>query len=788
MGCKTLSNTFRGCAVDAINRYMFSELDIQNFSIPVTEDSWFSSTRDTNIETKKDPETGATTVSNRAIYTTSDVFEDIIKNVRSITLLDSSQGVRLCVIDPVPDASTGRNYTTKDVLRVSDIFNPNGKVPEQLITLSYVEFFEGHSLDFSNTFTSNWGIAKTAGIGLTLSYFMYYGSYRYFVSSSTLDGLFEDIKLSSASFCFRDLSQYPGVVDMEHFINWSNIKICNNLFFSPSGNFSLGFPKYCTYSGFHNIWYNIVKDFDFSRAGGTGGIGSIFHNCSIISSADIPVFTMLDETQYSDLVNTSATNISYLFTGLVHKKSLQDSNTYGIHFTSDFLKHLPNITIARYAFSGSKWANPVPFNFFRKQIESVEEVYVEKDGVRVATEFHTFDYKKELQDISGCFSNITMERNICYDPSASYNTGMTQKFISKLPGDDTVYTEYYLTTDPEELPTQIDDTGYTDCFGFTCGHPATTITFEGDVEWENPGYSGLDSGVFCAPDVLYGVAEGGVIEDLFNASGIPKKTPVFSGAIPKHMTRYLANSTPLSGVFYNLNIWPILYGSVEDAEDNVTLTYYYFVPSNFTQRPNLSKAFNFKLLIPEKREVKSGGVYERPQYFIFLNDSLPTTLSSLDNALPNASDIGRTWSGNSEVEGSLYSIMGTPNYSDEDVFTGFTSGIDYEKYYNLKFDNIVLPGLAAIMSGDFIKGGGQDLLWNKKNQLANIQNSAIILGVSGLSTNAHMVLPLKNNGFLASTSNCLVSKSSVYNWEELSQDINPETNTVIGYESVVFVD
>ena len=780
--CRSISNTFRGCAVDAISRYMFSGLNITSFSIPVTEDSWFSTTRSTNIETKTDPDTGAVAVSNKAIYTTSDVFEDIIKDVRSITLLDSSQGVRLCVIDPNPDGT----YTTKDTLRVADLFNPSGKSPENLLTLSYVEFFEGHKLDFTDTFSSNWAVAKVDGIGLTLSYFMYYGSYRYFASPTTLDGLFENIKLASASFSFRDLSQYPGSVDMEHFINWSKIKICNNLFFSASGNFSLGFPKYCTYSGFHNIWYNIIKDFNFSKAGGTGGIGSIFHNCAIVSKSDIPVFTMLDEDQYPDLVNTSATNISYLFSGMVHKKSLQDSNTYGIHFTSDFLKHLPNITIARYAFSGSKWANPVPFNFFRKQMERVDSVYVEKDGERVPAEFHTFSYKRELADISGCFSNVTMEENICYDPNASYNTGTTRMYI-RIPGDDTVYTEYYTTTDPDELPTQIDDTGYTDCFGFTCGHPATTITFANDVEWENPGYSGLSSGVFCAPDILYGVADGGVIEDLFNASGVPKKTPVFSGAIPKHMTRYLANNTPLSGIFNNLNIWPILYGSVENAEDNVTLTYYYFVPSNFTQRANLGKAFNFKLLIPEKREVKSGGVYERPQYYIFLNDSLPESLSSLDNALPNASDIGRTWAGNSEVEGSLYSIMGTPVYS-EDRLVGFTSGIDYEKYYNLKFDNIVLPGLAAIMSGDFIKGGGGSLLWNRKNQLANIQNSAIILGVAGLSTNAHMYLPLRNNGFLSATSNCLVSKSSVYNWENLSQDINPETNTIFGYESIVFVD
>jgi len=379
-----------------------------------------------------------------------------------------------------------------------------------------------------------------------------------------------------------------------------------------------------------------------------------------------------------------------------------------------------------------------------------------------------------------------LDENVCYDPNASYNTGITRKRI--VDSLDREYTEYMLSPDSEVL--QLDDTGYTDCFGFTCGHPATTVSFGESGEWENPGVSenSLDSGVFCAPDVLYGIAEGGTIDDLFSASSVSKKTPVFSGAIPAHMTRYLSNNTTLNGVFYNLNIWPILFGSVEDQAEGVTRTYYYFVPSNFTQRANLSRSFNFKLLIPEKRETKRNqlGVvyYERPHYFIFLNDSLPVTLSSLDNALPNASDINREWAGNEYEEGSLYSIMGTPVYTN-DTLSGFVAGIDYEKYYNLKFDNIVMAGLAAIMSGDFIKGGG-NIIWNKKNNLANSMNFAIILGVTGLSTNATLYLPKFNNNFIGAVANSIISISSVYNWSEIESTID-ETGKPDGYYSIIFV-
>ena len=780
-GCTDIRNVFRGCPVDALSRYMFTGLDITSMSIPVTEDSWYSVSRGDNIEYIYDAG-GIAIMSNRVIYTTTDFMYDFIQDIENLVLIDSSQSIKLCFISPRANGE----YTVLDTLNVGDVFNPNGRSPKRLIDISYVEFFEGHKLNMQNVFTSNWGVAAEGSSGLRLSYFMYYGTYRYYDSPTTLNGLFKDIKLSSATFCLRDMMYYPGSVDMETFINWDGLRTCSNLFFSSSGAFSLGFNKHCSYEGFHNIWHSILTNFDFSRAGNSGGIGSVFQDMSVIYDGDIPEFTLIDETLDPDLKAESATNISYLFSGLCHRKVV-GGNVLGLHMTSNFLKPLPNITIAKYTFNNTKWANPIPFNFFRKQETPVERtVYVEKNGSRVPATLTTFDYRKELIDITGCFAGMTLEENVSYDPNASYNKGVTRKTV--IDGEGLEYTEYY-TSQSAETPTELIDYGYTDCFGFVCANPSASVMF-GEDEWTNPTKSpnSIQNGVFCSPEVFYGVSDGGVIDEVFSVSSVARKTPVMSGAIPKHLVSTLSTSTALNGIFNNLNIWPIKFDEYDDPEEaGLKQTYYYFVPEEFTARPNLIRTFNFKLLIPERRVTISAGRFERPHYFVLLNTSVANTLSSLDSSLPNGSDIKRTWAGNSETEGSYYSIMGTPVYSNEGDFEGMETGIDYEKFFNLKFDNIILPGLGAIFSGDFIKGGEGALLWNKNSHLSSVGNFAILLGINGLSTNAMLELPVKNNNFLSASTNCEVSIASIYNWAELENTIDELTGRPKYYSAIQFV-
>lgn len=774
-----VSGVFRGCPVDAISRYMFEGLSLKSIRVPVTEKSFFAGSRANEIV--YNPTTGANEGTDRVIYITRDVFAEIIDTIEVIQLLDQQEPMKLCVLDI---DSSGNSEIAIDI-NLADIFNPSGIAPQKLYDIQNIEFYAGHRINFRNTFTSSWGAADDRNIALRLSYFMYQGSYRFFSDNTTLEGLLKDVRLGNINFCFNNFQAYPGSVDIEQFIDWDKIGSCTSLFYHPGGNYSLGMSKHCSYEGFHRIWNKILTKFDFTKSTSSSGIGSIFSGCSIISANEIPALTLTD----SDITCDSCTNISFMFVGLNHKRSLSDSDTLPLHITSDFLKPLPALRTLRYTFTNTKWANPVPFNFFRKQTAvETQTVYVERGGERVEATYTKFRYKKELTDITGCFSNTTLESNVCYDPAASYNTGVTRMTI--VDDEDNEYTEYYETLE-SNTKQHLYDPGYSDCFGFTCAVPSATINFgsETDDEWTNPTQASgsMRDGVFCAPDVFYGVADGGTIDSAFDVSGVSKQTPVFSGALPKHLVSGLATTTSLSNVLSGLNIWPIKYGEVQDPDDpRLTHTYYYFVPEEFTYRPNLSRAFNFKLILPDKRVQLGGGYAERPHYYILLNTSLPQTVMSLDNALPNVSpiEVKRTWPGYGTLEGSYYSIMGTPRIISGQ-FDGFDSGIDYDRLYSLKFDNIVGTGLAAVISGKFVK---DVMLWNKNNCLASPSNYAILLGISGLSTNATMDLPKGNNGFLAATANCEVSKSSITNWSDIEATIDPQTGKPRGYSSINFVD
>ena len=92
------------------------------------------------------------------------------------------------------------------------------------------------------------------------------------------------------------------------------------------------------------------------------------------------------------------------------------------------------------------------------------------------------------------------------------------------------------------------------------------------------------------------------------------------------------------------------------------------------------------------------------------------------------------------------------------------------------------------MSGDFIRGGRGVLTWNKKTYIASRGNVAIIIGINGLSTNAKVEFPPRNDDFLAATSNSMVSKSSVLNWDELEATIDPQIGRPRYYPNINFVD
>ena len=746
--CNKFAYAYRDTWVKAYNRYMFAgmgrDATIEGFGYDFSQVILVTSEPSRESVTR-----GDRTVSDNVIYATTDFLQEIIGKIYQISFTNNDDSNnRLCFLDP----SDG---SILDVLKVRDIFCPSPEaIPERLRLIKNTEFFRGHVLDMEDAF--NWGNNGT----LTLERFMYTVDYLFFVDGS-LDRLFYNTNLYSASYSFRNLYGYQGEVDVAQFIDWTKIGSVYNFFAVDTGIYSLGFNKKVAYRDFQNIvWYNILKNPPRVCKEGKLGIGSIFQDCTVYfdSGQEYEDFSLVapgregEATICHDIVN-----ISFLFSSM--KAKVVGAVSYSpLKMTSNFLKYLPDIKVAREAFRNTYWANSIPWDFFNKRSDiGTRNVYVKdsEDNFIPATLTGEM-YRQELTDINNCFANITLPGNYAWMASGDYNKEITTWTIEGSDGN--LYDSYYDTPDGEEVI----DWAYRDS---TEAIEAAIPPGEGwipsdigSIEWTNPLISGSGVGMFVSPDVFCACAVGCNVSGCFTASN---SGFVMTGVIPRHLVWPLGKASDLGNIMSNLNILPRFYDS-RVSSDGTIENYYYFVPSGYTQRTSLVNAFNFKMLLP-KENYKVGGVLNKDYYFIFLNDSLPKDVASLNNSLPVSSVIINqmwSWKGTFDSEtgerddGVYYTLMGTPEYDDNDQFLGMSTGISLHYYDSLRLDGFIQPSIAAIVSGRIF---AEDLTdWVARAYLSNTSNSAIYLSSSGLSYAAELYLPPNNNQFMSASSQCYV--------------------------------
>jgi len=759
--CNKFSYAFRDTWVRAINRYMFKDLGIEAgtaglLGLGYAFNQVVYVTSNPSQESKV---VGDKLVSDYVLYATTDFLEEIIDRTYQINMTEMSDGGnRLCFLDTsVPGGQI------LDTVRLKDIFCPHGKTPSRLGFIQNMEFFKGHVLDMTGAF--DWG----TNIQLVLMRFMSNVEYQFFVDGS-LERLFYNANVFSIEYSLSNLYGYPSEVNMAEFINWSKVGQVSKLFSSPSGTYSLGFNKRITYRDFQDvIWYNILRT-------PPGSMGSIFQDCTIYfeSGQENEEFSLVSpENEGNVRPSSTITDISYLFATL--KAKVQGSTAYSpLKMTSDFMKYLPAVKTAKAAFRGMIWANPIPWDFFYKRVPIEKNVYVKKDDSFIPATFTGFEYRKELTDLTECFAGIRLPRNMAWKASGDYNKRLETWTILGSDGEN--YSSYYDTPDGEEIT----DWPYIDAQEVVeCALPPGEDWIPGDiggVYWSNPEVGDEGKGLFVSPDVFSACASGCNVSGCFSAStyGNERKTPVFTGVIPKHLVWSLGKSSDFGNMMANLNILPRLYGSYRPSGSTIVQNYYYFVPSGFTKRTSLNSAFNFKMIFP-KENVKTGtNSGYKDYYYVLLFDSLPEEVTSLNSALPSSNiAINQMWSWNGtkvldedtgileKPDGIYYSIMGTPEYSG-DEFIGMSTGISLERYSSLRLDGLVQSSIASIMSGRvFI----EDLsAWKANLYLSNTNNSAIYLSSSGLSYAAEIYLPVKNNQFLTASSACYIHKESITNY------------------------
>jgi len=420
-------------------------------------------------------------------------------------------------------------------------------------------------------------------------------------------------------------------------------------------------------------------------------------------------------------------------------------------------------------------------------------------GLYKAT-MNTYSYNVHLTSIYGCFQDILISDSgtVGFDKSADYNKGSFIKNNIIVNGLE--HTRYYSNlsdafrdsknlyilnrmsgTYSQDYPirplTLTQGTEITDCDGIQGNYTQSfTIKLDNGTRGvEN--YSGFDKDhLFTAPDVLYGVAAGASIENLFNGSSMSGNEKRFSGMIPDHLIPDRIKSVSIRGVLSGLNIVPKLAYTVTSMSEyggEETHNIYCFVPSNFTKYNDLSNTFNFRLLLPGN---------SLDHYFLFSNDSLPDTVTSLANSIPDTSydrlvrqEAG--WPTTCYVDpGTRFNLMQTPNKIGNDYAMPY-EGLDLSKFTNLKLDYLIGNGLALYMSGPLFRTGTINMSsWNRNKYLADPANGYVIYAgfgdYGGISAAAEIDFPANNDNFLrvpsTNQTSCWINKNSVTNFASIN--------------------
>ena len=548
------------------------------------------------------------------------------------------------------------------------------------------------------------------------------------------------------------------------------------MFYEQTGVFSLGFKKKVSYSDFKDVvWYNILKH-------PPRNMGGFFTDCSVYFSSQAEAsqdFELISSSHEGETLQGSQdiTDISFLFMALRAKIEGGTGDYVPIRFTSRFLKWLPNVITAKAAFKNTYWANPVPWNFFRKRVKTeAQSCYVWNGEEFISGTVRKYDYKKEISDMAECFSGISLQRCQAWKYNDSYNDILEPWEIEGSDGN--TYDKCY---ESPSFDSEIHDWAWEDAHEeLDCAIPYEDWKPGGDgstVTWTNPIITkSYGNGLFCSPDVFYSCSAGASVVSCFSATGFPnRQTPVFTGAIPRHLVWPLGKSSDLSNMMSNLNILPRFYGEYTtevDGYEKINRCYYY-IPSGYTTRTSLSNAFNFKMILPQESTTSGGKIY-KDYYYLLLSDSLPKDVVALNNSFPSTSIVvGQNWSmkinyieGDRVIsDGIYYALCGEP-IEEEGEFVGMDTGLDLEYYDSLRLDGLVQPSLAAIISGKIFKTTEQVAMWSPGMYLNNVSNCVIYLGSSGLSYAAKIYMPRLNRQYMSATSPCYILSDSIINDQE----------------------
>lgn len=643
-------------------------------------------------------------------------------------------------MDPV----TGNDISTSETISAKDIWNPDGISPRKLRTISGFNIPSSYKVDLSELFNSSWVSLETL--------------HKSFLdcNSVNLNGLLYNLpRINKIDTCFSQNSRSTDVVDLWEFINWNEfVPRSYGGFLTSQGGHDIGcynFKASVSLEHYRDICNLYIKN-------GKENLSNLFYNTDITETDGDLTFGSISS------INSNAKYMRHTF----------DGAKYGggaLRLDDNFFSKLPKIQDVRYCFANISLAKPIPFDFFRKRYDDINEhIFVKVGDEYKPATLHQYKYGRandyKIWSFSHVFYNVTPS-------SGAEQFDMTTEIPDNCAknndtSDQTVYMEYYTRTqDPEtEEYTYTKHsisscTELTDTQGLKGGYQASYNLGKGRIFHNGQVPDGGVDNLIIPPDFFYCAAishtsdsgDGG-ITDYSYAFAKSETSNAMAGIIPENIFKANRNGI-VTGVFNNQVVIPRLAGSTTSG--NETINVYVQYPKKYTTYSVLNNAFAAQPVILQDSKTSTHTTYNYS--FVLFNESIPSTTSTLSNAFNNS--------------GIIYGLDNYDDYSGEARLNfacsykdgSLTQGFDMTRFSSITLDQMLYTNLLCVLNGPIFAG----TYYISNCKMAS--NSAKIVLVWGNNqfnhTSKFIIWPAANNSIVnkmfENVKNITISSANIQN-------------------------
>lgn len=580
------------------------------------------------------------------------------------------------------DPTTGNDIPTSEIISAKDIWNPDGVSPKKLQRIQNFNISNSYKVDLNELFNSNW-TSLTTLIACFLDCY-----------SVNLDGLLYNLpNIDYISTCFSQDRRSTDDIDLWEFINWEK--------FVPRSHGGFLTSQYrhdyrCYNFKAHVSLEHYMDICNLYLKHNKEDLSNLFYNTNIIGTDGDLTFGNLSK------INSNAKYMRHTF-------DCAKCDNGALRLDDNFFSKLPKIQDVRYCFADISLAKPIPFDFFRKRYDNINtQVFVKVGNEYKPATLHDYRYGRDetykIWSFSHVFFNVS-------PLSGAQQFDMTTEIPDNCAknndtSDQTAYMEYYTRTyDPETEEytytkhTINHCTELTDTQHLTGGYQAQYNLGNGTMRNNGQVPDGGVNNLIIPPDFFYCAATShdpdsgdNGITDYSYAFAKDNPYNTMAGIIPENI--FKANRSGIvTAVFNNQVIIPRLVGSTTSG--NETTNVYVQYPKNYTTYSILNDAFGARPVILQDSISDTHTI--RNYSFVILNESIPSTTSTLSNAFKNNCMIHGIDYGSYSGEARLNLAC---SYNNGNLVEGF----DMTRFSSITLDNMLYTNLLCVLNGPIFAG------------------------------------------------------------------------------------